>query len=69
MQAASMKTTRNIAIVYFDAASGHRSAAAALQKTVQERHPHGQVRLINITDIFDHHRLFGKIVRAGTGYF
>jgi hypothetical protein len=70
MQAERMKTNRKrIAIVYFDAASGSRSAAAALQQIVQDRNPHCQVRMINITDIFDHHRVFGKVVRAGINHF
>jgi UDP-N-acetylglucosamine:LPS N-acetylglucosamine transferase len=70
MQADSMKTNRSkIAIVYSDAASGHRSAAAALQKVLQSRNPHCQVRMINITDIFDHHPVFGKIVRTTINYF
>lgn len=69
MQADNMKNRSRIAIVYFDAASGHRSAAAALQKVLQQRNPNCQVRMINITDIFDHHRVFGKIVRAGINYF
>lgn len=65
-----MKTNRSrIAIVYFDAASGHRSAAAALQKVLQNRNPNCQVRMINITDIFDHHGVFGKVVSAGINYF
>ncbi len=65
-----MKTNRSrIAIVYFDAASGHRSAAAALQKILQSRNPGCQVQMINITDIFDHHPVFGKVVRASINYF
>jgi UDP-N-acetylglucosamine:LPS N-acetylglucosamine transferase len=69
MQVDSMKTARTIAIVYIDAASASRSAAVALQKALQARQPHCQVRLVNITDIFDHHRLFGTIVRRGINYF
>jgi processive 1,2-diacylglycerol beta-glucosyltransferase len=70
MQADRMKTNRSkIAIVYFDAAAGSRSAAAALKNVLQSRNPGCQVRMINITDIFDHHRLFGKIVRTGINYF
>lgn len=60
-----MKTARNIAIVYAETASASRSAAVALQKALQLRQPQCQVRLVNITSIFDHHRLFGAIVRTG----
>lgn len=69
MQVESMKTTRNLAIVYSDAASGSRSAATALQKILQVQQPHCRVRMVNITEIFDHHRLFGKIIRTGIRYF
>jgi UDP-N-acetylglucosamine:LPS N-acetylglucosamine transferase len=69
MQADRMKNRSRIAIVYSDAGSGHRSSAAALQKILQSRNPNCQVRMINITDIFDHHPVFGKIVRAGINYF
>src|ERR1044072_3729229 len=69
MQADSMKNRSRIAIVYFDAASGNRSAAAALKKVLQNRNPLCQVRMINITDIFGNHRVFGKVVRAGIKYF
>src|ERR1044072_6072885 len=69
MQADSMKNRSRIAIVYFDAASGNRSAAAALKKVLQNRNPLCQVRMINITDIFGNHRVFGKFVRAGIKYF
>ncbi|WP_207513109.1 glycosyltransferase [Longitalea luteola] len=69
MQVESIKTTRNVAIVYADAASGSRSAATALQKVLQSQQPHCRVRLVNITEIFDHHRLFGKLIRSSIHYF
>ncbi|HUP12106.1 MAG TPA: glycosyltransferase [Niastella sp.] len=64
-----MKNRSRIAIVYSDAGSGHRSAAAALQKVLQNRNPNCQVRMISITDIFNHHRVFGRIVRAGITFY
>jgi processive 1,2-diacylglycerol beta-glucosyltransferase len=69
MQVESMKTTRNLAIVYSDAASGSRSAAAALQNVMQAQCSHCRVRMVNITEIFNHHPLFGTIIRTGTRYF
>jgi UDP:flavonoid glycosyltransferase YjiC (YdhE family) len=69
MQADSMKTVRTIAIVYSEAASGPHSAATALKNVLQTRNPHCHVRLVNIAEIFDHHPLFGKIVRAGIKFF
>jgi processive 1,2-diacylglycerol beta-glucosyltransferase len=64
-----MKTARTIAIVHTDAASASQSAAVALQKALRARQPHCQVRLVNITNILDHHRLFGILVRRGINYF
>lgn len=63
------KNSSQIAIVFFDAASGHRSAAAGLRKELVKQNPTWNVKTINITDIFDYHRSFGKIVRLGIGYF
>jgi processive 1,2-diacylglycerol beta-glucosyltransferase len=64
-----MSVRRNIDIVFFDAASGHRSSAVALKKALDERFKNLNVRTVNIVDIFDHYPLFGKIVRTGIGYF
>jgi hypothetical protein len=60
---------KNVAIVYFDAASGHRSAAAAIKKALLRVRPEYKVSMINIVDVFDHHPLFGKLVRTGIDYF
>lgn len=60
---------KNIDIVFFDAASGHRSAAVAVQKAVSDLHPHWKIRVINIVDIFDHHKSFGWVVRKGIEQF
>ena len=61
--------TKNIDIVYFDAASGHRSAAIALKHAIASKYPSYVIRTINLVDIFDHHPVFGKIARAGIKYF
>ncbi len=60
---------KNIDIVFFDAASGHRSAAVAVQKALQAIHPDWDIQTINIVNIFDHHKTFGKIVRKGIARF
>ena len=44
---------KNLDIVFFDAGSGHRSAAVALQKVLSGLYPHWNVRAINIVDIFE----------------
>jgi processive 1,2-diacylglycerol beta-glucosyltransferase len=69
MQADSMKTVRNIAIVYSEAASGPHSAALALKNVLQSRNPHCRVHMVNIAEVFNHHPLLGKIVRAGIRFF
>jgi hypothetical protein len=61
--------SKQIDIMYFDAASGHRSAAFALQKVLQVQRPDWQIRCINVVDIFDHHPCFGWIVRTGIDRF
>jgi UDP-N-acetylglucosamine:LPS N-acetylglucosamine transferase len=63
------KSSQTIAVIYFDAASGHRSAAAALQKALLRARPEYEVSMVNIVDVFDHHKLFGKVVRMGIDYF
>lgn len=60
---------KNLDIVFFDAGSGHRSAAVALQKVLSGLYPHWNVRAINIVDIFDHHKSFGWVVRKGITQF
>ncbi|HYF04180.1 MAG TPA: glycosyltransferase [Patescibacteria group bacterium] len=64
-----MSVRRNIDIVFFDAASGHRSSAVALKKALDERFKDLNVRAVNIVDIFDHYPTFGKIVHTGIRYF
>lgn len=58
-----------VAIVFFDAASGHRSAAVGLKRALNERYPDWQVDLVNIVEVFDHHKRFGQICRYGIDHF
>jgi processive 1,2-diacylglycerol beta-glucosyltransferase len=60
---------KRVAIVFFDAASGHRSAAVALKRALAERYPRWQVDLVNIVDVFDHHKRFGRVARYGIDRF
>ncbi len=60
---------RKVDIVFFDAASGHRSAAVAIQKALSALHPEWRIRTVNITDIFDGHKSFGWTVRKGIDIF
>lgn len=60
---------RRIDIIFFDAGSGHRSAAIGLQKALQQQYPDLSIRCINVVDIFDFHPRFGWIVRTGIDRF
>lgn len=60
---------KKIDIVFFDAASGHRSAAIAIQKALTALHPDWRIRIVNITEIFDGHQSFGWTVRKGISIF
>ena len=60
---------KKIDILFFDAASGHRSAAKALQRAIFLQQPNWEVNTINVVDLFQHHTVFQKIVIAGINYF
>ncbi|GAB3713165.1 glycosyltransferase [Spirosoma flavus] len=60
---------KRVSILYFDAASGHRSAAVALKRALDGRYPHWQVQLVNIVDVFDLHHRLGRLVRYGIDRF
>ncbi|WP_247235221.1 glycosyltransferase [Telluribacter sp. SYSU D00476] len=64
-----MSNRKNVAIVFFDAASGHRSSAVALEKAIRQRRPDWNARVVNITEVFDYHPPFGRIVHRGINYF
>lgn len=58
-----------IDIIYFDAGSGHRSAAKGLERALVGLRPDWRVRMINIVDVFAPNKQFHRIVKAGIGYF
>lgn len=60
---------KRVAILYFDAASGHRSAASGLKQALTLRYPDWQIRLVNVVDVFDRHKRFGRIARYGIDRF
>jgi glycosyl transferase family 28 len=59
----------SVDIVYFDAGSGHRSAARGLQVALQKLRPAWRVRAVNLLDLLAGHRLFQCTNRAGIAYF
>ena len=62
----SAATTRRVDVVFFDAGSGHRSAARAIQKALQRERPGWDVRTLNVPDVIRHNRSFHWIVERGT---
>jgi hypothetical protein len=60
---------KKIDILFFDAASGHRSSAMGLQQVLQQQQPNWLIRCVNVVDIFDRHPRFGWIVRTGIDRF
>jgi UDP-N-acetylglucosamine:LPS N-acetylglucosamine transferase len=60
---------RNVDIVYFDAGSGHRSAALALQAVLHQHQPGWRVRTVNLLDLLATHRIFQRTTRLGIAYF
>lgn len=64
-----MKQGRRLDIVFFDAASGHRSAASALLRAFTQRLPYWRVRSVNLIDVLAPHALFRMTTRLGIRYF
>lgn len=66
---APAKAPWNIDIVYFDAASGHRSAARALQAGLRAVSPHSRVRSLDLLEIIEGCSWWHEIVRTGNDLF
>jgi hypothetical protein len=60
---------KRIDIVYFDAGSGHRSTAHALERALAASRPDWRVKMVNVVDVFAPNKQFQRIVKAGIGYF
>ncbi len=61
-------TLKSIYVLYFDAASGHRSAAQHIVARLNSEFP-GAAHMLNLTEIADRSPRFGSLVRAGINYF
>ncbi len=59
----------NIDIVYFDAGSGHRTAAFALKSVIEAADATVHVRVLDILDVISGNRVFYWVVRSGIAYF
>ena len=53
--------TKTVALVYFNAGGGHRSAAQALQQVIGEQQRPWDVRLVDLTDVLDPEQKFRKL--------
>jgi hypothetical protein len=54
---------RSLDIIYFDAGGGHRAAATALQRTIEEQNLPWKVRLVHLKDILGPIDIFKKLLR------
>jgi UDP-N-acetylglucosamine:LPS N-acetylglucosamine transferase len=59
---------RRIDVVYFDAGSGHHSAARAIEHAVRRSQPDWCVRSVNVADVLAGHSAFQAISRLAINY-
>ena len=59
---------RRVDVVWFDAGSGHRSAAAALRHALTMAHPDWRVRCVDLLDVLAGHWPLALLTRTGMGY-
>ena len=52
---------RKLDFLFFDAGGGHRSAATALKRAIEEQHRPWEVRLVNLQELLDPLDLFRKL--------
>ena len=64
-----IRSRPHVDIVYFDAGSGHRSAALALERALEMLRPGWQVRLVNVEELFAVHPRFHRILCRGINHF
>lgn len=61
---------KRVDIVYFEASSGHKSAAVALDYGLREAHPDWDIRLVDLRDILRcQTRLLDFVYTKGVGFF
>jgi processive 1,2-diacylglycerol beta-glucosyltransferase len=64
-----MHTTSKVAIIYFDAGSGHRSAAKGLQRALSTLRPNWEINPVNFIDLLAHNKVLSPILRFGIDSF
>jgi 1,2-diacylglycerol 3-beta-galactosyltransferase len=60
---------KKVDVVFFDAGSGHRSAARALERALAAARPGWRVRSVNYPDVIAGNRLWARFVRWGNDEF
>jgi FtsX-like permease family len=60
---------KKIDIIYFDAGSGHRSAARGLQRTLAQLRPNWRINTVNFVDVMAYNRVLSPVIRKGIDYF
>jgi UDP-N-acetylglucosamine:LPS N-acetylglucosamine transferase len=60
---------KNVDVIFFDAASGHRSAARAVERALTAARPTWRVRCVNLLDLLAGNRWFTAVVRCGIDRF
>jgi len=60
---------KKIDIVYFDAGSGHRSAAMGLRRTLARLRPDWRINMVNFVDVVAHNWVLSPVIRKGIDYF
>jgi processive 1,2-diacylglycerol beta-glucosyltransferase len=64
-----MQTNYKVSIIYFDAGSGHRSAAKGLQRALGNVRPDWQVDPVNFTDLLAYNKVLSPMLRFGINSF
>ena len=60
---------KRINIIYFDAGSGHRSAAYGLQRALSDLRPHWRINPVNFIDLLANNKVLLPLMRLGLNLF
>lgn len=60
---------KKIDIIYFDAGSGHRSAAYGLQRAISDLRPNWRINPVNFIDLLAHNKVSSPLIRLGLKHF
>jgi processive 1,2-diacylglycerol beta-glucosyltransferase len=64
-----MQTNYKVSIIYFDAGSGHRSAAKGLRRALSNIRPNWQIDPVNFIDLIAHNKVLSPLLRFGIESF